>query len=117
MVVRAPIRYRLERDENVLRGIDDWRQKKDNLYTLDLSLGGMRIAVDKPLTVGDVLQFDIHLLNKSKKVGVYAKVIQADKKSAGLQFLMMEDHQKDALKAFFEFLQFSQIHPKTKAPR
>jgi c-di-GMP-binding flagellar brake protein YcgR len=115
--IKIPVKYRLERDEKVLKSIDDWRQAETNAYTLDVSLGGMQIAVDQSLKEGDVLQFDIPLLNKSKKVSVYANVIRTGRKSAGLQFLMMKDDEREALKAFFEFLQFNQTHPKTPAPK
>jgi hypothetical protein len=114
-VMKIPVKMRLEQDEKVLQSIDDWRQTENNAYTMDVSLGGMQIAVDQPLTVGDVHQFDINLLNKTKTVSVYAKVIRADKKSAGLQFLMLKDNEKEALKAFFEFLRYNQNHPNMNA--
>jgi c-di-GMP-binding flagellar brake protein YcgR len=113
--IKIPVKYRLVRDEKVLQDIDSWRQKENNAYTLDLSLGGMQVVVDQPLKTGDVLRFDIHLLNKSRKVGVYASVIRMNKKNAGLRFLMMEDGERESLKAFFEFLRFNQDRPKTSA--
>ena len=98
--IKVPIKYRLEQNKKVLQKIEDWRQTEKNAFTLDVSLGGMRIAVDQPLTLGDVLQFDIYLLDKSNVVSVYANVIRADKTSAGLKFLMMKDDERDALKNF-----------------
>jgi len=110
--VKVPVHFRIETDEKVLKGIEDWRKVEINLHTLDLSLGGMQIAVDKPLAVGDVLQFEVPLLNKAHKLGVYAKVIRASKTSAGLQFIKLEDGDKEALKAFFEFLKFHKMQSK-----
>ncbi len=98
--IKIPIKYRLEQNKKVLKKIDDWRKTEKNAYTLDMSLGGMRIAVDHPLKVGDVLQFEIYLLDKANVVSVYANVIRADKESAGLKFLMMKDDQRKALKDF-----------------
>ena len=98
--IKIPIKYRLEQNKKVLKKIEDWRQSEKNAYTLDMSMGGMQIAVDQPLTVGDVLQFDIYLLDKSNVVRVYANVIRADKISAGLKFLMMKDDEREALKNF-----------------
>lgn len=98
--IKIPIKYRLEQNKKVLKKIEDWRQTEKNAFTLDMSLGGMRIAVDQPLTVGDVLQFDIYLLDKSNVVSVYANVIRTDKLNAGLKFLMMKDEEREALKTF-----------------
>lgn len=98
--IKIPIKFRLEQNKKVLKKIEDWRQTEKNAYTLDISGGGMRIAVDQPLTVGDVLQFDIYLLDKSNVVSVYANVIRADKISAGLKFLMMKDDEMETLKNF-----------------
>lgn len=115
--INLPVKYKLERNEKVLQKIDDWRQTENNAYTLDVSVGGMQIAVDQPLTVGDVLQFEINLLNKSRKVVVYAKVIRTNKKSAGIQFLMMKDEEREALEAFFEFLRFKQKNAPAPDPK
>jgi len=115
--LQIPVKYRLERNEKVLQSIDDWRQTESNARTLDMSLGGMQIAVDPSLSVGDVLHFNVPLLNKSKSVNLYAKVIRTNKKNAGLQFLMMNDGEREALKAFFEFIRFNQKHPGTDAPK
>jgi c-di-GMP-binding flagellar brake protein YcgR len=111
-----PVKYRLERDEKVLRGIEDWRSEENNALTLDMSLGGMQIAVDRSLAVGDVLHFDIHLLDKARNASVYAKVIRTGKGKAGLQFLMMNDGEREALKAFFDFLRFNHGRLKAEAP-
>lgn len=115
--MRIPVKYRLERNEKVLQSIEDWRLTENNALTLDMSLGGMQIAVDQSLKVGDVLRFDIHLLNKTKNADVYAKVIRTNKKSVGLQFLMMNDEEREALKAFFEFLRFNQSRLQKDAPK
>ncbi len=98
--IKIPLKFHLEKNKKILKGIEDWRRTENNAYTLDMSLGGMRIAVDHPLKVGDVLQFDIYLLDKSNAVNVYASVIRADKNSAGLKFLMIKDDEREALKDF-----------------
>ena len=98
--IKIPIKFRLEQNKKVLKKIEDWRQTEKNAYTLDMSMGGMRIAVDQPLTLGDVLQFDIYLLDKSNVVSVYANVVRSDKTSAGLKFLMMKDDEREALREF-----------------
>lgn len=104
--MQIPVKYRLERDGKVLRDIEKWRLTENNALTLDMSLDGMQIAVDRPLSVGDVLHFDVHLLNK-RNAGVYARVIRTGRRTAGLQFVMLNDEEREALKAFFEFLRFN----------
>ncbi len=100
--IKLPVKYRLELNKKVLKKIEDWKKNEKNAYTLDVSLGGMRIAVDQPLEAGNVIQFDIYLLDKSNIVKVYANVIRADKESASLKFLIMKDEERDALKCFLE---------------
>ena len=97
--VKIPVKYRLEQDQEVLKKFADWRQ---NAFTLDVSLGGMKISVDHPLMLGDVLEFDIYLLEKSDAVKVYAYVVRADPISAGLKFLMMKDGEREVLKNFLK---------------
>ena len=100
VAIKIPVKFRLEQNKKVLKKIEDWRLTERNAFTLDVSLGGMQIAVDKPLKVDDVLQFHIYLLDKVTAVNVYAKVVRITTQTAGLQFLMMKDEEKEAIKAF-----------------
>ena len=98
--VKIPVKYRLEDDKEVLKTIKEWRQSEKNAYTLDVSLGGMSIVVDQPLSKGDILCFEIYLLDQKNVVTVYAEVKWTQKKEAGLRFLMMRDNDMEALRAF-----------------
>jgi hypothetical protein len=102
LFIKIPVLYRLEEDERVLKKIDHWRNSKKNGYTLNISLGGMLIAVDEPLKVGNVIKFEIFLFDKTNKVEVYANVMRVDEKGAGLQFLMMKNEEREFLKAFLD---------------
>lgn len=100
--VKIPVKYRLEEDAQVIKTIAKWRSEEKNAYTLDMSLGGMSIVVDKPLSAGEFIKFEVYLLDKKNLVTIYAAVRWADKKSAGVRFLMMKNEDLDALKAFLE---------------
>lgn len=100
--IKIPIKYRLEDNSSVLRGIEEWRQTEKNGYTLDMSTGGMHIAVDQPLKVGEIIKFDVYLLDPSNVVSIYAEVIRVSKEGAGLHFLMMKNNDMETLKAFLD---------------
>lgn len=97
--VKIPVKYRLEDDQKVLKTIQEWR-KKQNAYTLDVSLGGMNLVVDHPLAVGQILEFEVYLLDPVKVVSIYGEVRWANEKEAGLKFVMAKDEDLEALQAF-----------------
>jgi len=84
----------------VLAKIEDWKNSKKHAYTLDISLGGMFIAVDKLLKKGSIIKFEIFLFHKTNKVEVYAKVVRVDDNGVGLQFLMMTNAEREFLQDF-----------------
>ena len=100
--VKIPVKYRLEEDGEVIQKIEEWRKKEQNAYTLDMSLGGMSVIVDQPLTVGKILRVDIYLLDQTNVATVYAEVKWANKEGAGVQFLMVKKEELEALRAFLE---------------
>lgn len=100
--IKIPVKYRLEEDQVVRETIAEWQRKEKNAYTLDMSLGGMRIVVDQSLMAGEILRFDLFLLDKTNVVTIYAEVKWTDEKSAGLHFLMMKNEEMEYLKDFLE---------------
>lgn len=102
--IKVPVKYRLEKDKKVLKKIEEWRHNKEHAYTLDMSLSGMNIVVDQPLTKGEVMHFEVFLLDKKRVLTLYAEVKWANKKSAGLHFLLMKDEEKEGLRTFLENL-------------
>lgn len=118
--VKIPVKYRLEEAEMVIRA-EEWRQTKENAFTLDMSLEGMQIVADQPLTAGNILPFDLFLLEKRNVVRVYSKVVRVRRKKAGLHFLAMKDDARKCLEEFLEKIasvkpDSSQTGPRNLAP-
>jgi len=75
-------------------------------YTVskDLSIGGARILSDKFLPKGNLIKVNINLINRV--VGLKAKVAWCNKEriaerySAGLEFLEMDERNKETLVSF-----------------
>ena len=80
----------------------EWKKSEETTYTLNLSADGSHLAIDKPLAVGEILRFDLYLLDRITAATIYAEVKWADEKGVGLRFLMMPEDEKEALKAFLE---------------
>lgn len=100
--IKVPVKYRSEEDRNVLKTIEKWRSSEKNAYTLDLSVGGMNLVLDQTLRIGEILKFDLYLLDGVVMVTVYAEVKWSNPKGTGLRFLMMPEDEQSALKAFLE---------------
>jgi hypothetical protein len=64
--VKVPVTYRFVEDQEEMKGVADWRKEEKHAQTLDMSLGGMFIAVDQPLLVGGIARFDISLIGTKK---------------------------------------------------
>jgi c-di-GMP-binding flagellar brake protein YcgR len=99
--VKVPVTYRFVEDQEEMKGVADWRKEEKHAQTLDMSLGGMFIAVDQPLLVGGIARFDISLIGTSKNLIVYAEVVWSNVTGAGLHFLMIKPQDLETLKEFF----------------
>jgi len=100
--IKVPVKFVPAEDKKVLKKIEDWRESRKYGVTLDLSTDGMQLAANHHLTVGSVLEFNIYILDKVNVVTVYARVVWANKNSAGLHFLLMKPAEKDALTSFLQ---------------
>ena len=100
--IKIPVKYHLVEDKVEIKDIAEWRNSEKNAYTLDMSLGGMYIAVDHPLKLRQIIKFDVFLLDKKKILGVYAEVVRVDAERAGLHFLMMKNDDRDFLQSFLD---------------
>lgn len=100
--VKIPVKFRSVKNQGEIKTIEQWRKTEKNTYTLDLSLGGMYITVDQPLTVGSIKKFDVFLFDEKNSVAVYAEVVRADETGAGLHFLMMTDPEREFLQSFLD---------------
>ncbi len=106
--VKVPVKFRSGADEQVFQTMDDWRSAEQNGFTLDLSLGGMSLVSDHPLTVGEVLRFDVYLLDQKNKVSLYAAVRWVNEKNAGIRFIWVRPKDMDVLKEFIQKLSSAQ---------
>ncbi len=97
--VKLPIRYLVVEDEGERMSVEAWRRSGENAYTLDMSVGGMLIGVDRPLARGSILKFDIYIPEAQRTVGVYAEVVWSGKAHAGLKFLMIKNDDLELLSA------------------
>lgn len=102
--VKVPVMVRLENDKGVVRGLRAWKNAKMDAVSSDLSAGGMRLELEKPLEVGTLSQFELVLSPKLHPVSVFARVVWATAQSAGLQFLIMNDRHRTLLEAFLKML-------------
>lgn len=100
--VRIPVQYRLIEEQSEIDNIKSWRQTQQRGQTIDVSLGGMAIAVDKPIGVGSLLRGDIILKGLPNPLNVYAEVVWANETGAGLSFIMVKEKDIEILKDFLE---------------
>jgi hypothetical protein len=106
--VKIPVKYRLEKNTNVFQGVEVWRNFKENAYTLDMALGGMKISADRPLRIGDVLEFEIFLFFKFTYVNVYSRVVWVNGQDIGIKFLAMKEESRNVLEDYLKSVAFTQ---------
>jgi c-di-GMP-binding flagellar brake protein YcgR len=98
--VKIPVKFRCEKSEGIYKSLEDWRGIERHGFTLDLSLGGMSLVVDDPLQVGEVLRFDLYLLDKKEVVSLFGAVRWSNEKGVGLRFLGVKPEEMEALGEF-----------------
>ncbi len=100
--VKLPINYRLMDDKGELQNIEEWRKTAKNAESVDLSLGGMFIAVDRALPMGSLLRFDVTISPQTAPLAIFAEVVWTNVTGAGLRFLMIKPEDLEALKKYLE---------------
>lgn len=100
--VNVPVLVRLENDKGIIRGRKALQNEKLNAVATDLSAGGMRIELEKPLEVGYLSQFELALSPRLNPVNVFAKVVWTTPQGAGLQFLIMNETHRTVLDAYLK---------------
>ncbi len=100
--VKLPVQFRLTEDERELQSIEEWRKTAKPAEIMDLSLGGMYVAVDQQLTLNSLLRFNIFLPPKVKPLVVYAEVVWANVTGAGLRFVMIRPEDLETLKNYLD---------------
>ena len=100
--VNLSINYRLMQDEGELHNIEEWRKTSKDAQSVDLSLGGMFIAVDRSLPMGSLLRFDVAIPHQTTPLAIFAEVVWSNVTGAGLRFLMVKPEDLEALKKFID---------------
>jgi len=100
--VKLPIHYRVMEDKDELKNIEEWRKTGKDAQSVDLSLGGMFIAVDRALPLGTLLRFDVVVPEQAAPLAIFAEVVWSNVTGAGLRFLMVKPPDLEALKKFLE---------------
>jgi hypothetical protein len=65
-------------------------------------MSGMQIQLEKPLEVGYVSQFELHLGEGTAPVTVFAKVVRSTPQGVGLQFLILHEKTRAALETYLK---------------
>lgn len=100
--IKLPINYRIMQDQGELKNIEEWRKTSKDAESVDLSLGGMFIAMDRALPMGTLLRFDVVIPEQTTPLAVFAEVVWTNVMGAGLRFLMIKPQDLEALKKFLE---------------
>jgi hypothetical protein len=103
--VNFPVKCCLVEDKKDIQNILEHSKKEMNATVRDISLGGMQIALEKPLKVGDIFVFEIHLPGLSdESLSACAEVVWANGNTGGLHFLLIGDADLMALKIYLKKL-------------
>jgi c-di-GMP-binding flagellar brake protein YcgR len=96
-----PVHYRVLEDQKAIESLQERRQKEMRAISKDVSLGGMFLVTEKPLTVGHMLLLHILVPGHLVKLSAYAEVVWSNNNGSGLKFLAMND---EALGIFQSYL-------------
>lgn len=100
--VKIPVMVRLENDGGYVGRNRQSQTSKLEAVALDLSMSGMQIQLEKPLELGYVSQFELHLGEGAQPVTVFAKVVRSTPQGCGLQFLILQEKTRAALEAYLK---------------
>jgi transcriptional regulator with XRE-family HTH domain len=99
-LVKVPVKYLLVKDDEEFENVQDRRRNEKSAQTADMSLGGMYILAGQKLPAGSILRAHFSLPGISKPLNLYAEVVWANAKGAGLRFLMVKNEDMKILKEF-----------------
>jgi hypothetical protein len=100
--VKIPVKYRFVEDRKEIENVLEQRKKDRNAHVLDISLGGMHILADQPLTAGSILNFEIDLPGRPEALSAFAEVVWANEAGGGLHFLSMNNEDLEFLKVYLK---------------
>ena len=102
ITVNIPAEYRLIEDPKELETVFEMRKKVVNTKTLDVSLGGMHILSETPLSTGAILRMEITLPDRAGPLTAFAEVVWSNEAGGGLRFLAMKEDDSESLKAYIK---------------
>ena len=98
-MIKLPIQYRLVEDPSEVSGAKGNAAPVKQTETVDMSLCGMNISVDKPLKMGTILRVDFSLPESTKTLTFFAEVVLAGPNGVGPRFIMGNNNNAKLLKA------------------
>ena len=101
-----PVKYLFVSDKNEADAIREFGKKDSFALVRDISLGGLQVAVEEPMKVGDILAFEITLPGVALPIIASAEVVWVNDKTGGLHFLIISEEDTTALKAYIRRLGF-----------
>lgn len=104
--VNFPVKCCQVEDKGEIQALLEQSKKEMNATVRDISLGGMKIAMDRPVREGEVFVFEIPLPGSAEPLNACAEVVWADGNIGGLHFLIIGDLELEALKVYLKRLGF-----------
>jgi len=101
-----PVKYLFVSDKNEADAIREFGKKDSFALVRDISLGGLQVAVEEQMKVGDILAFEITLPGGAPPIIASAEVVWVNEKTGGLHFLIISEEDTTALKAYIRRLGF-----------
>ncbi len=99
-----PVTFRPAGDDGRFESLEERRSTEKKGKTLDVSLGGVFITTEQPLTVGNFLRVTLYLPDPSVAMTVFSDVVWEDGSGAGLHFVMIKNEDRQILEEFLKNL-------------
>lgn len=100
--IKIPVKYLVLEDQNEINGAIESGKKGKTAHTIDLSVKGMFIVSQQPLSKGNILRIDFSLNHSATFLRVFAQVVWANDTGGGLKFLSMQDEDIQFLRDYLD---------------
>lgn len=94
-----PLKCRLMEGAIPAESISEMRKRTINSTSADVSLGGMYIRAEQPLSVGTIMALDFSLPEKPEGLSAFAEVVWTNEEGAGIHFLALKEEDMESLKS------------------
>jgi hypothetical protein len=96
--LEIPLKCRLMEGALHADSISEMRKRTIKSTSSDVSLGGMYIRAEQPLSVGTIMALDFSLPKKPAGLSAFAEVIWTNEEGAGIHFLALKEEDLESLK-------------------